>query len=37
MTIPEIAGFIMSAYGIGMATGLFLGAFVSLVRGLKHE
>lgn len=37
MTIPEIVGFIMSAYGIGLASGLFLGAFASLVRGLKHD
>lgn len=37
MTIPEIVGYIMSAYAVGLASGLLLGAFASLVRGLKHE
>ena len=37
MTIAEIVGYIFSAYAVGLASGLILGAFASLVRGLKHD
>lgn len=37
MSISEIAGIVLSAYGVGLAAGFLLGAFLSLFSGLSHH
>lgn len=37
MTISEIAGVVLSAYGVGLAIGLLVGAFLSIFSGLSQH